>query len=93
VIGKTFSESVLKRVGELPDTELNEALRALIETEFLYEEALYPEAEYAFKHPLTQEVAYGSQLMERRARLHAAVARAIEGADLAKLGERAALLA
>jgi hypothetical protein len=26
--------------------------------EFIYEEALYPQAEYAFKHPLTQEVAY-----------------------------------
>ena len=35
-------------------------------------------AEYAFKHPLTQEVAYGSQLEERRARVHAAVAGAIE---------------
>ena len=39
VIGKTFSEPVLKRVGEFPETELAEALRALIEAEFLYEEA------------------------------------------------------
>ncbi len=41
------------------------------EREFLYQEALYPEAEYSFKHPLTQEVAYRSQLAERRARVHA----------------------
>ena len=61
--------------------------------EFLYQEALYPEAEYAFKHPLTQEVAYRSQLAERRARVHAAVARAIEELESGKLGERAALLA
>ncbi len=93
VIGKTFSEPVLKRVGELPETELADALRALIDAEFLYEEALYPEAEYAFKHPLTQEVAYRSQLTERRARVHAAVARAIEELESGKLGERAALLA
>jgi hypothetical protein len=93
VIGKTFSEPVLKRVGEFPETELAEALRALIEAEFLYEEALYPEAEYAFKHPLTRDVAYGSQLTERRARVHASIARAIEEVDSAKLGERAALLA
>ncbi len=93
VIGKTFSEPVLKRVGELPETELADALRALIEAEFLYEEALYPEAEYAFKHPLTQEVAYGSQLTERRAHVHAAIARAIEEIDSGKLGEHAALLA
>ena len=50
-------------------------------------------AEYAFKHPLTQEVALGSQLQERRARVHAAVARAIEAAHAEKLDEHAALLA
>ena len=61
--------------------------------EFVYEQALYPEAEYAFKHPLTQEVAYRSQLAERRARVHAAVARAIEELYAEKLDERAALLA
>ena len=48
--------------------------------EFVYEQALYPVAEYAFKHPLTQEVALGSQLQERRRQVHAAVARAIEAA-------------
>ena len=66
---------------------------ALASAEFLYQEALYPEAEYAFKHPLTQEVAYRSQLNERRARVHAAVARVIEERESGKLGERAALLA
>src|SRR5262249_11708451 len=66
---------------------------AVIDAEFLYQEALYPEAEYGFKHPLTQEVAYLSQLAERRARVHAAVARAIEELEAGNLGERAALLA
>jgi adenylate cyclase len=42
---------------------------------------------------LTQEVAYGSQLGERRSRLHVAVARAIEKVDAGNLDERAALLA
>src|SRR5439155_211766 len=80
----TFAESILGRVlgadGEapLPATEVAAALRALAQAEFLYEQALYPEAEYAFKHPLTQEVAYGAQLAARRARVHAAVARALE---------------
>ena len=32
--------------------------------EFVLETPLYPEVEYAFKHPLTQEVAYRSQLGE-----------------------------
>jgi len=52
-----------------------------------------PGAEYAFKHPLTQEVAYGSPLAERRALTHAAVARAIAELYPEKIEERAALLA
>jgi adenylate cyclase len=93
VIGKTFSEPILRRVADLGDGDLPAALHALTCAEFLYQGALYPEAEYAFKHPLTQEVAYRSQLAERRGRVHAAVAHAIEMIDSGKLGERAALLA
>ena len=93
VIGKTFSEPILRRVAQVANGELPSALLSLTSAEFLYQEALYPEAEYAFKHPLTQEVAYRSQLTERRARIHAAVARAIEEIDSGRLGERAALLA
>ena len=40
------------------------------DAEFLFEQSLYPVAEYAFKHPLTQEVALGSQLKERRRQVH-----------------------
>ena len=93
VIGKVFAEPVLRRVAELPEPELAAALRGLVAAEFLDERALYPEAEYAFRHPLTQEMAYRSQLGERRARVHAAVARVIAELYAGKLDERAALLA
>jgi adenylate cyclase len=93
VIGKELPEPLLRRVAELPDAELSASLAALVQGEFLIEKALYPEAEYAFKHPLTHEVAYQSQLAERRARTHAAVARALEAFDADRLDERAALLA
>src|SRR5213593_1803551 len=93
VIGKNFSEPILRRVADLGEGDLPAALHALTSAEFLYQEALYPEAEYAFKHPLTQEVAYRSQLNERKALVHGAVARAIEERESGKLGERAALLA
>jgi tetratricopeptide (TPR) repeat protein len=93
VIGKEFSEAILKRVGDLPEAELAASLHHLTAAEFLYEKAVYPEAEFAFRHPLTQEVAYGSPLAERRARTHAAVARAIAELYPEKLDERAALLA
>jgi class 3 adenylate cyclase/tetratricopeptide (TPR) repeat protein len=93
VIGKHFSRPVLERVVGLAEPELASALQALIGAEFLYEEAMYPEAEYAFKHPLTQEVAYRSQLAESRAHIHAAVARVMEELYADKLDQRAALLA
>jgi class 3 adenylate cyclase/tetratricopeptide (TPR) repeat protein len=93
VIGREFSEPVLARAAELPDGELEPALRALIAAEFLYEQELYPDAVYAFKHPLTQEVAYHSQLGERRAAVHRRVAEALEELYSDKLDERAALLA
>jgi len=93
VIGKEFAEPVLKRVAELSEVELPESLGKLTAAEFIYEEALYPQAEYAFKHPLTQEVAYHSQLGEGRSRTHAAVARGIAELYPEQLDERAALLA
>jgi class 3 adenylate cyclase/tetratricopeptide (TPR) repeat protein len=93
VIGQTFPETILRRVVDFGDGGLPAALHALTNAEFLYREALYPEAEYTFKHPLTQEVAYRSQLSERRARVHGAVARALEELGFGKLDERAAVLA
>ena len=78
VVGKTFSERLLSRVVDIQESELRAALHALTEAEFIYPRALYPEPEYAFKHPLTQEVAYRSQLIDRRSRAHRIVAQAIE---------------
>jgi class 3 adenylate cyclase/tetratricopeptide (TPR) repeat protein len=93
VIGRDFSEVVLADVVDLEDGELEPALRALVAAEFIYEEELYPAAVYAFGHPLIQEVAYNSQLGERRAAVHRRVAEALEKFHEDKLDERAALLA
>jgi class 3 adenylate cyclase/tetratricopeptide (TPR) repeat protein len=93
VIGRELDEPVLERVAGCSGAELAGALDVLRRAEFLHPTALYPVARFAFKHPLTQQVAYESQLSERRARLHAAAARAIEEIDGARLDERAALLA
>jgi len=93
VIGKEFVEPILLAAAELPEGGVRAALATLKTHEFVYEQALYPVAEYAFKHPLTQEVALGSQLQDRRRRTHASVARAIEAAHVGKLDEQAALLA
>ena len=60
---------------------------------FLYEAELYPERVLAFRHPLTREVAYGTQLAERRAATHAATARAMIELEPERLDELAALVA
>jgi len=93
VVGRELSDAVLLRIADLPQAELASAVRALIAGEFLFEAAAYPEVEYSFKHALTQEVAYHSQLAGQRARTHGAVARAIEALYADRLAERAALLA
>jgi class 3 adenylate cyclase len=84
IIGKNFARPLLARIIEahgrapLAAAELDGALRLLCDLDFLFERALYPVAEYAFKHPLTHEVAYGSQLQERRRAVHAALARVLD---------------
>lgn len=99
VIGKEFAEPLLRRVldamAETPSSAgaLGEALALLKSREFLVETGVFPTVTYAFKHPLTQEVALRSQLLERRRQAHGAVADAIEEADADKLDESAALLA
>jgi class 3 adenylate cyclase/tetratricopeptide (TPR) repeat protein len=93
VIGDEVVEAVLERVAGLDGDTLRGGVRQLVQSEFLYEAALYPRSEYAFKHPLTREVAYASLLRERRRALHAAVATALEILAGAAVDQRALLLA
>jgi adenylate cyclase len=93
VIGREFPVPVLERVAGFEPAALEDALAALTRAAFLHEQELYPERLYAFKHPLTQEVAYRSQLAQHRGPVHAAVARAMAEQDAERLDERAALVA
>jgi tetratricopeptide (TPR) repeat protein len=68
-------------VEELSEEALRLGLAHLQDAEFLYETRLFPELVYTFKHALTQELAYGSLLHERRRVLHARIVEALE--DLA----------
>ncbi|MBW2273970.1 MAG: AAA family ATPase [Deltaproteobacteria bacterium] len=93
VVGNRFSEALLCSVLPVDAGALHRALESLIELEFIYECHLYPAANYAFTHPLTQEVAYHSQLSEARSRIHGQIAQALENLHADKLDENAALLA
>ena len=92
-IGKEFERRLLRSASELDEDELEAALSELVEAEFVQQTALYPEPQYAFRHPLTQEVAYGTQLAAARAATHAAIARGMQETDPDLLDERAALIA
>jgi hypothetical protein len=93
VIGRELPLTLLATVCDVGGRELDEALAALRRGEFLLETALYPQVEFAFKHPLTHEVAYQSQLAARRAAVHRAVAQAMETLYPEQLDERAAEIA
>jgi len=91
VIGTDIPGALLSAVSDLAESQLGEAVAALAGAEWVVPD---PGGEgYAFKHPLAQEVAYASQLSERRARAHERVASAIARAYPEGLDERAALLA
>ena len=78
VIGRTFSNTLLQAV--LGDSEdLKSHLADLQASEFVYEERLFPEPEYVFKHALTQDVAYNSLLIKRRKEIHEMIGGAVEG--------------
>jgi class 3 adenylate cyclase/tetratricopeptide (TPR) repeat protein len=93
VIGRTFSQPVLRKVAGLSDDDLDAVLFVLCEAGFVQTESVHPIAVYRFWHPLTQDVAYQSLLSERRARLHRAIASALIDIDEDRLDEQAALIA
>ncbi|MET0304678.1 MAG: adenylate/guanylate cyclase domain-containing protein [Solirubrobacterales bacterium] len=94
VAGKEVGESTLGSISGLADAAEREApLDELIAAGFLYEAEVYPSRVLAFRHPLTREVAYGSQLAEQRAGTHAATARAMVELNPERHDELAALIA
>ncbi|HSE87524.1 MAG TPA: AAA family ATPase, partial [Candidatus Binatia bacterium] len=78
VIGVIVPVRLLRAVTELPESDLQTSLTHLQAGEFLYESNLFPELEYTFKHALTNEVAYGALIHERKVFLHAKIVTALE---------------
>jgi class 3 adenylate cyclase/tetratricopeptide (TPR) repeat protein len=99
VIGKRFSVRVLQSVIEALDPPhggaiaIGAMLADLARQELILPNTIPHDDEYAFKHPLTQEVAYRAQLGDPRARTHVAVATVLERVHAHRLDEQAAVLA
>jgi class 3 adenylate cyclase/tetratricopeptide (TPR) repeat protein len=93
VVGKEVAARELRLTAGIDADELDPLVCELTAAGFLYEAELYPEKVLAFRHPLTREVAYGTQLADRRQATHAAAARAIVELNPERHDELAALVA
>ncbi len=77
-IGREFSYALLHAVSRLSEGELEAALARLVASELVLQRGTPPDAVYAFKHALVQDVAHGSLLRGVRQQLHAQIAEALE---------------
>jgi len=85
VCGRTFWVRVLGRV--LPDIGLQPQLSLLEHESFIELRTAAPEITYGFRQVLIQEVAYETQLLVERRRLHAAIAVSVEALYAERLEE------
>jgi class 3 adenylate cyclase/tetratricopeptide (TPR) repeat protein len=92
VIGREFTLSVLQTITGMHQ-ELHSYLMSLQDLDFIHEKKGFPEAVYIFKHALTQEAGYNSQLLNRRKQVHETIARTIEDLNSDKLEEHYETLA
>jgi adenylate cyclase len=93
VVGREISIPILDFIGGLDANELSDSIQQLRQAELLYDVPPFERRLLAFRHPLIQEVAYRSLLLERRRKVHADVAQAIESLFKEQADERASLLA
>ena len=93
VVGRDVPVTLLQAIAETNETALEAGLDRLQAAEFLYKVQLFPEAEYTFKHALTQEVAYGTLLAARRRTLHARLVETIERLQVGRPDEQVNRLA
>ncbi|MET0559017.1 MAG: adenylate/guanylate cyclase domain-containing protein [Solirubrobacterales bacterium] len=93
VVGREVSGRALRITAGLEPERMDPVVCELVDAGFVFEAELYPERVLAFRHPLTREVAYGTQLADRRAATHAAAARATIELEPERHDELAALIA
>ena len=78
VMGREWSETLLREVAGLAEPDLTAHLAALTDAELLYARGVPPQTTYVFKHAFTQDAAYRGLLTTRRQELHHRVAVTLE---------------
>ncbi|WP_045006191.1 adenylate/guanylate cyclase domain-containing protein [Bradyrhizobium sp. LTSP857] len=74
VIGREFSDELLRAIADKDDSELDALLAQLERAELIFRSKSAPEGVYSFKHALVQDTAYESLLKSSRRRLHERIA-------------------
>ncbi|CAB5131627.1 Adenylate cyclase (EC / Guanylate cyclase (EC [Olavius algarvensis associated proteobacterium Delta 3] len=92
VIGLEFARRILEQITTSQE-RLSNSLENLKLLELIQQTQVVPEAEYMFKHAITQEVTYETLLKQKRKELHAIVGRAIEELYAERLEEYYEMLA
>jgi len=87
VIGAGFDAELLECLLDTTD------VAPLIDAELIDQVAFGPNGKYAFHHPLTQQVAYESQLKAGRSELHRRVAEVMQRTRGGSTGQDAAIIA
>ena len=90
VVGREVPTELLRVVVDLPGPDLAASLERLATAELLGPPGSADEC--GFRHPLTQEVAYRTQLLDRRRRTHGAVGRALLAIHGSRAPTHAAIL-
>lgn len=92
-IGREFEHDLLAAVSPLREPAFSEALVRLVGSDLVFRRGQPPNATYAFKHALIQDVAYATLLKSRRVELHARIAAALEAQFPALVERQPELLA
>jgi class 3 adenylate cyclase/predicted ATPase len=77
-LGRSFSHELISAVAQMPQPQIDDALKQLASAELIFCRGTPPDAEYTFKHALVQDAAYGTLLRARRRALHRRIAEALE---------------
>jgi class 3 adenylate cyclase/tetratricopeptide (TPR) repeat protein len=79
VIGREFSYELLIKITDLPEEQVKDELRRLVEAGLLLSGRSTAVLGYAFKHALVRDAAYANLLKKRQAGLHGRIARVLIG--------------
>jgi predicted ATPase/class 3 adenylate cyclase len=78
VIGREFTDDLVRAVAQWPASEMDAALNELMRAQLIIRDDTLRPVTYSFKHALVQDAAYDTLLRGKRQMLHARIAEILE---------------